>query len=160
MPPLCDQLLTDAQRLPLCSDCLSSFTKTLPGSCHLCGLPGTFNPEFPQEISFCRDCQEKRFAFPIAPLGVWFAKQLVQVVRREQERMEADVIVPVPLHRQRARERGFNQVEIFSRPLARSLRLPYRPVLLVRSRPRPEKHLLRYDQAGKWRFCNARSRSS
>ena len=60
--------------------------------------------------------------------------------------MEADVIVPVPLHRQRARERGFNQVDIFVRPLARSLRLPYRPVLLVSSRPLPEMHLLRYDE--------------
>jgi predicted amidophosphoribosyltransferase len=32
------------------------------------------------------------------------------------------------------------------RPLARRLRLPYRPVLLVRSRRRPEKHLLRSDE--------------
>jgi competence protein ComFC len=166
---LCDQLLTEARRLPLCDDCLSSFSKTQSGSCDLCGLPGTFNPEFPQEISFCRDCQEKRFAFQIArtyglyekalvrailllkyeriePLGVWFAERLAEVVRREKERMEADVIVPVPLHRQRARERGFNQVDIFGRPLARRLQLPYRTVLLVRSRPRPEKHLLRYDE--------------
>jgi ComF family protein len=56
------------------------------------------------------------------------------------------VIVPVPLHRQRTRERGFNQVDLFGRPLARHLRLPYRPVLLMRSRPRPEKHLLRSNE--------------
>ena len=36
--------------------------------------------------------------------------------------MEADVIVRVPLHRQRARERGFNQVDIFGRPQASRLR--------------------------------------
>jgi competence protein ComFC len=117
--------------------------------------------------SFCRDYREKRFAFQLArsfglyegtlvrailllkyermePLGVWFAEQLAEVARNEKGRMRADVIVP--LHRQRAQERGFNQVDIFGRPLARRLRLPYRLVLLVRSRPRPEKHLLRYDE--------------
>jgi predicted amidophosphoribosyltransferase len=145
---LCDQLLT-ARRLPLCDECLSSFAKTLPGSRDLCGLPGTFNPEFPQEISFCRDCQEKRFGLELArscgvyegalarailllkyeriePLGVWFAERLAEVVRSENERMETDLLVPVPLHCQRARERGFNQVDIFGRPLARKLRLSYR----------------------------------
>jgi predicted amidophosphoribosyltransferase len=30
--------------------------------------------------------------------------------------------------------------------LARRLRLPYRPVLLMRSRPRPEKHLLSQEE--------------
>jgi competence protein ComFC len=60
--------------------------------------------------------------------------------------MEADVIVPVPLHRQRARERGFNQVDVFGRPLAKGLGLPYRSLLLVRSRARPEKHLLRQEE--------------
>jgi predicted amidophosphoribosyltransferase len=48
--------------------------------------------------------------------------------------------VPVPLHRLRQRKRGFNQVDLFGRPLARLLKLPYGPVLLTRARPRPEKH--------------------
>jgi len=34
---------------------------------------------------------------------------------------------PVPLHRQREKEWGFNQVELFARPLARHLRLPLSP---------------------------------
>jgi predicted amidophosphoribosyltransferase len=57
------------------------------------------------------------------------------VVKQEGERMAADVIVPVPLRKQRAPERGFNQDAVFGRPLARRLGLPYKPVLLVRSRP-------------------------
>ena len=51
----------------------------------------------------------------IAPLGNWFADRLADVVRKEAERLAADVIVPVPLHRQRSRERGFNQVDLFGR---------------------------------------------
>ena len=137
---LCDHLLTDATRLPICQLCLSSFTASLPGSCDICGMPATFDPEFPRAISYCSDCQQRRFAFQLArsyglyegtlaraivllkyeriePLGAWFAERLTEVVRKEQERMEADAVVPVPLHRQRARERGFNQVEVFGRPL-------------------------------------------
>jgi len=166
---LCDQLLPDARRLPLCDNCLDSFQNIGPGSCDLCGQPGTFDPEFPKDLSFCPDCQRHRFAFQLArsyglykgplaraivlfkheqiePLGAWFASRLAELVQKEAERLAADVIVPVTLHRQRGRERGYNQVDVFGRPLARRLRLPYRPVLLVRSRPRPERHLLRTDE--------------
>jgi len=52
----------------------------------------------------------------------------------------------VPLHRQRSRERGYNQVDLVGRPLAKRWRLPYRPALLVRAKPRPEKHLLRSEE--------------
>jgi len=166
---LCDQLLPDARRLPLCDDCLDSFQKIGPGSCDFCGQPGAFDPEFPKDLAYCPGCQRHRFAFQLArsyglyegplaraivllkheqiePLGAWFARRLVEVVQKEAERLTADVIVPVPLHRQRVRERGYNQVDVFGRPLAGSLRLPYRPVLLMRSRPRPERHLLRTDE--------------
>ena len=166
---ICEQLLTDAKRLPICEMCLSSFVPIPPGSCELCGLPAAFDPEFPRAVAYCRDCQEHRFAFQVArsiglyegmlvrailllkyeriePLGVWFAERLAAVVAKERERFNADVIVPVPLDRLRARERGFNQVDLFGKPLARRLGLPYKPVLLMRSRPRPEKHLLRNEE--------------
>ena len=166
---LCEQLLTDARRAPICEDCLSSFPPIPPGSCDVCGQPYAFDPEFPKELARCPDCRRQRFAFELArsyglykeslvravlllkhqqiePLGVWFAHRLAEVVHRESERMGADVIVPVPLHKQRASERGFNQVDLFGHPLARLLGLPYKPVLLVRSRPRPEKHLLRNEE--------------
>jgi ComF family protein len=51
-------------------------------------------------------------------------------------------VVPVPLHRNRQRERGYNQVDLIAGPLARRLGLPYRSVLLVRSKPRPDKQRL------------------
>ncbi len=82
----------------------------------------------------------------IEPLEGWFADRLAEVVRQQGERMSADVVVPVPLHRQGTRERGFSQVDVFGRPLAQRPGLLYRPVLLVRSRPRAEKHLLGNDE--------------
>jgi competence protein ComFC len=119
--------------------------------------------------SVCRECRERGFAFDAArsfgiddrvlaraivlmkyeriePLGVWFAKQLVEASRWIPARFAADLIVPVPLHRTRQKERGFNQVALFGRQLARRLGLPYRPVLLNRERAHSEKHLLRFEE--------------
>jgi competence protein ComFC len=60
--------------------------------------------------------------------------------------LQADVVVPVPLHRQRERERGYNQAALIAKPLAKRLRLPYKSVLLTRIRPRPDKDLLSYEE--------------
>ncbi len=46
----------------------------------------------------------------------------------------ADVLVPVPLHARRRRERGFNQAEILAQVIGAELDLPVRPDLLVRRR--------------------------
>src|SRR5260370_33980292 len=54
----------------------------------------------------------------------------------------ADVMVAVPVHKVRRRERGFNQAEMLSKRLAKRLKLPHQGVLLARIRPCPDKHLL------------------
>jgi predicted amidophosphoribosyltransferase len=153
-------------QVPLCDDCRSSFER-LPGeACELCGAPGSFAKEITQGRALCPDCRQQRFAFHFArsfgvyegtlvrsvlllkyeqiePLGKWFARRLAEIVRRECDSLAGDMAVPVPLHRLRQRKRGFNQVDLFGRSLARLLKLPYRPVFLTRARPRPEKHLTR-----------------
>lgn len=48
---------------------------------------------------------------------------------------ELDVVVPVPLHPSRLRERGFNQACLLSRPIARRHGLPVAPLALARRRP-------------------------
>jgi ComF family protein len=78
------------------------------------------------------------------PLGVWFAERLAEVVKAEG--LDADVVVPVPLHRDRERERGYNQADLIARPLAKRLNLPHRAVLLVRTRPRPDKQVLSLEE--------------
>jgi competence protein ComFC len=76
------------------------------------------------------------------PLGAWFADRLVEVALGEAETFAVDVVVPVPLHFERERERGYNQADLIAKPLARRLGLPYRAVLLMRTRPRPDKQVL------------------
>ena len=71
----------------------------------------------------------------IEPLGEWFAGRWEGVVRAKGAFRQADVVVPVPLHRNWQEARGFNQVVLFARPLARRLKVPFKPVLLRRTPP-------------------------
>ncbi len=78
----------------------------------------------------------------IDPLGKLFGTLLAQAALLGGRKFEADVVIPVPLHRQRQRERGYNQAALIAKPLAKRLKLPYQSALLARIRPRPDKQIL------------------
>jgi ComF family protein len=162
-------LLKRADRLPICDGCLESFRELPEEICVRCGQPWAEDGDVDGDESVCRECQERGFAFDAArsfgvydgalaraivlmkyeriePLGAWFAKRLLEAMRRIPPQLAADLVVPVPLHRTRQKERGFNQVDLFGKLVARKLGLPYRPVLLKRERARPDKHLLHFEE--------------
>ena len=159
---ICSEPLAEASRLPICRKCLESFQAIADPICTVCGRPlgpwTTLGAEAPR----CHLCRQDRYAFTIArsyalydsaltraivllkyeaiaPLGDWFGARLEELARRTPEALHADVVVPVPLHPARLRERGYNQADLLARPLARRLALPLRNALLVRIKPRPPK---------------------
>ncbi len=75
-------------------------------------------------------------------LGEWFAARLAEMVERDPKAWQVDLVVPVPLHPDRLRERGYNQAELIARPLAKRLGLKFGSYLLVRTRPRPAQLVL------------------
>jgi ComF family protein len=85
----------------------------------------------------------------VTPLGSWLADRLFELAARYPEVAAVDAVAPVPQHATRLRERGYNQAELIARPLARRLGVPYRPILLVRTKPRPEK--LKLTVRERWR---------
>ncbi len=85
----------------------------------------------------------------VARLGHWFAQCLAEIVLQAPEEWRPDVIVPVPLHPDRRRERGYNQAELIARPLAKRLGIHIQPSLLVRTGPRPPRQLL--SRAERWK---------
>jgi competence protein ComFC len=166
---ICESLLTKASRVPLCQECLSSFERVPSIICQVCGrpLPGLARKE--GEPLLCSACQGRTYAFDrarsfalykdavvrailllkfeqIEPLGAWFAGQLAEMVNVDSDRLSVDVVVPVPLHREREKERGYNQAALLSKPLAKRLRLPHRAVLLMRTRARPDKQVLSLEE--------------
>jgi competence protein ComFC len=166
---ICDSLLVRASRVPFCEECLGSFAAPRAKSCEVCGQAIASMAPNEEGALVCRVCQQKTYAFERArsygiydgrlvrailllkwermdPLGAWFAERLAEIVLRESGKLAADVVVPVPLHRDRERERGYNQAGLISKPLARRLGLPHKAVLLMRTRPRPNKQVLSLEE--------------
>jgi ComF family protein len=74
------------------------------------------------------------------PLGIRLAETL------DRLRLSPDVIVPVPLHRSRQRERGYNQAQLLAEHAARLLNLPYLPHAIQRVRQTRSQVGLNHDE--------------
>lgn len=61
-------------------------------------------------------------------LGNWYG----EVIKPVQKEYKFDMIIPVPLHRKRFKERGYNQLTTFGHSLAESLGIPFNDDLLHR----------------------------
>jgi competence protein ComFC len=164
--PICDECLTSFAALPaeVCEICGSPVAALFSAPVSDRSAPSSLSPDAEHtNLSGCIACQGRTYAFErvrsyaaydgqliraiillkferIEPLAGWFATRLAGVAKRDG--LAADVVVSVPLHRHRERERGYNQADLIARPLARRLGLPYRRVLLTRTKPRPDKHIL------------------
>lgn len=66
--------------------------------------------------------------------GRHFARQLGARLAGAGHFRNVDLVVPVPLHRSRRWQRGYNQAEVIAREVARCLHVPMRTDLLVRWR--------------------------
>lgn len=60
--------------------------------------------------------------------GKWLGAELAEI----QEFQQIQVVIPVPLHKQKLKKRGYNQVEGFGRELALALQVPYRDDILIK----------------------------
>lgn len=62
-------------------------------------------------------------------LGEWYAEDLKNSLIIQS----VDEIIPVPLHKRKLRERGYNQVTNFGLALSKNLNIPYNSTLLIRN---------------------------
>ncbi len=162
---ICARILTNASRIPICNDCLSSFEKIVPPLCECCGRPFVSAVASQAIQPLCRLCRHEFFAFErarsfaiynetlfdaivlmkyeeVTRLGHWFAERVAGCVAQEVEKWSVDALVPVPLHPDRRRERGYNQAELIAQPLAKRLGSKVNSRLLKRVKPRPPQLLL------------------
>jgi len=89
-----------------------------------------------------RDAIERMKYHGMRTLGEFFAVSLADYVQHEG----VEVVVPVPLHPARVRERGFSQTDVIARAIARDLQIPFRKVLFRNRYTRPQALLGREDR--------------
>jgi len=81
----------------------------------------------------------------------YLSQHLVTLLAKIQERPPLDKatrVIPVPLHPDREKARGFNQAAVISRELARAVRLPFDEVSLIRT-VHSERHRAGMDARGR-----------
>ncbi len=146
--PVCARALAHPTRGPLCDACWDALPRHRGRLCG-CGLP------LPPALLVCGRCRRGRQPFTAGlSLGPYEGalrtvihelkyRGRKRVARRLAEALLAqpgaedllrgsDVLVPVPLHPRRRRERGFNQAEVVAEELARRVGRPCATGALVR----------------------------
>lgn len=141
----------------LCAACMKSLSSDQPPRCTVCGLRMALDDA--SEASPCGQCLKDPPAFhdslivmdykaPVdaliqdlkfraqLPLANAFGQLLADAAGHRQGRTDtpADVLLPVPLSRERLEQRGFNQAMELARPVAEALGLPLLAGSCVRTR--------------------------
>ncbi len=156
--PFCDRVTATQQEI--CLKCRTKIRKITEPLCKKCGKPLDN-----ERMEYCMDCQKSQPAF-VQGKALWiyekkvknsiyrfkyqnkreyafvYAKELAETCGEWIRRKQIDLIVPVPLHKERKRSRGYNQAEILAKELGRYLGIPVSTKLLVRVKnTKPQKLL-------------------
>jgi len=129
----------------ICPDCWSSLKKNVPPLCTICGRQIRKVQIYK---SVCPDCQRQHFSFdrafsPCVYEGITrelihkfkyqnrdylsrtLGRIIIDFIRQEHITLSfCDLVIPVPLHNAKLREREFNQAELLARQIAREFSLP------------------------------------
>lgn len=155
MPSSCLLCGEDSGGPLLCTNCNNDLP-ALPADrlCPRCALPTTHGEHcgacLKEAPHYTRALTLWTYEFPVdriihalkyqhrLAVADWLGEQLA-----ERLTPAGQTLLPMPLHTERLRERGFNQAGEIARSISRRTGLPYQPELLHRQRPtRPQADLL------------------
>ncbi|WP_269822456.1 ComF family protein [Dictyobacter vulcani] len=145
-PPLCVQCHRSGS--VLCDTCLLAIPWLQPPLCRLCGLPQLAGQAcrrclyHPLQLSGLRAISSYQEPLRSSihalkyngntrladPLGV------LQAQAYQRHHLDADLIIPVPLHQERLRQRGYNQAALLAQSCAATLQIPLETTLLYRGK--------------------------
>jgi ComF family protein len=158
--PVCQGRLGEDRRDPLCGPCWERIERIEAPYCRVCGLPfGDFvsvdGEQRPQNAHLCGRCRRRLPPFAYARSAARYgavAREALHAFKFGGRRALAaplgdllaelsdslpiqapDLVVPVPLHPRRERERGFNQSLLLARRLGRAWHVPVHATVLARA---------------------------
>ncbi len=149
--PLCGKTLLAASSGPFCQACLAGFIPLPPAHCPVCALPFKSRQG---SAHLCGRCSKNSPSFTrIAAVGLYeqSLRQAVHLLKFNRRigldrplagmlaaqldpEYRPDLIVPVPLHPNRLRQRCYNQAQLLARELATLLDRPLASRLLIKVR--------------------------
>ncbi|MBS4021801.1 MAG: ComF family protein [Dethiobacter sp.] len=160
-PPRCIFCCSRLEGEGAFSTCEKCLAKLPVHCCHRCGHP------LPEQIDPCPVCRDYKLSFHGACAVDLYRGRMKRVVQKykygRQKHLagplgklmarrlkkcgwpQLSAVVPVPLHRQRLLERGYDQSLLLAQVIGDELGLPVRTVL-VRSRPTPSQTKLGHNE--------------
>lgn len=157
--PVCGDIVTPKLRR-ICSPCEKKLQLIAEPRCKKCSKPID-----QEQKEYCNDCERKDYHFKRG-YSLWvydsvmkksvsdfkyrhkkeyakyYIEQLLQNYGNSITKLAPDVLVPVPIHKSKYRERGYNQAEILAYGIAKELNIPVLPHLLIRNKKTlPQKQL-------------------
>ena len=85
-------------------------------------------------------------------LGYALGVLLVEWVKVQREFQKCDLLIPIPIHRQKLAARGYNQAELLASPLQKYLGIPLKNDIIVRDKITQSQNALHKEE----RFENVR----
>ncbi len=157
--PLCTEIIIPKGET-ICPSCRKKLPFVQEPKCMKCGKPLDY-----EEKEFCSDCERKNYHFDKG-YAVWLYSEEMkrslanfkyhsqkeyaefyvgEIVRKYGvivNKLAPDVIVPIPIHRSKRRERGYNQADILAKGIGKALGITVLSDLLIRNRKTiPQKNL-------------------
>jgi ComF family protein len=66
-------------------------------------------------------------------LGEFFAKQIIDELKKTHQKLQFDFVVPVPLHFKKLKKRGYNQLDVFGKHIATHLDISYVNDMIIKT---------------------------
>lgn len=135
--PICHKILKN-QRAFVCQKCFLTLSPIAEPRCKKCGRPVN------EEQEFCLDCSREKRSFREGrgiflytesmqktillykyggrrEYARFLGEAMISYGRAEMKRWKIDLIVPIPLHKKKLRQRGFNQTELLANLMSERL---------------------------------------
>ncbi len=147
--PVCGRIILPKGRV-VCEQCKNSLQLIKEPRCKKCSKP--INNE---TAEYCYDCQRKQYHYSYG-ISVWvydkamqksiaafkykhkkeyadfYVDQILSHCKEVLDRMKLDLIVPVPIHKRRLKQRGYNQASTLAKGIAKGLGITWSDEILVR----------------------------
>lgn len=148
---MCDDIVI-TKEAGFCKECRQKLPYIKEPCCKKCGKEIRR-----QEEEYCYDCRKREHVYTegralfsynqimqgsVAALkyknrqeyAEIYGKEMAQAFHKQMRRWEAEALIPVPVHKSRYRERGYNQAALLARSIAKHTGLPEEERLLLRTK--------------------------
>jgi len=159
---ICGKPIRESRGYSICEDCIKAIELIEPPYCVKCGKPLIPNDFFKQNKNIiCANCREKKYSFEFArSVGIYsdvlrkcihlfkyygekklakpLGKLLIDYLSKNKEfGRDIDLIIPVPLHQNNYKKRGFNQSALLSKVIGDYFSIPVGEDILIKKKFTP-----------------------